>query len=353
MRRTDVPSLIPRRRMLARSGAAVAAALGAGAASCRRATESAPEPRRPPGVPLSAFGPSSTAEEVTAGLDLRGRTALVTGATSGLGLETVRVLALRGAHVIVTGRTLDRAAAACAAVAPDRSTPLALELGDWAGVVKAAAVVRSLDRPLDVLICNAGLMHPPALTLVHGVEEQFAVNHLGHFVLCHHLLDLVRAAPQGRIVVVSSALMSRAPAGRIDFGNLDGAHGYDAAVMYGQSKLANALFAFELARRTAATSVTVNTLHPGVSNTNLDRANPAWRRWASRALSWNRPWVKSIEAAAATQTYLATAPALATVTGCYFEDCNPVVLDNPHTRDLALAARLWDTSLALTRPYVS
>jgi NAD(P)-dependent dehydrogenase (short-subunit alcohol dehydrogenase family) len=250
---------------------------------------------------VSPFDAASTAEEVTQGVDLTGRLAVVTGATSGLGLETLRVLALRGAHVVATGRTTARAAEACAAAAPGRSTPLALDLEDWPGVVKAAAAVAALGRPVDILICNAGLMDPPELRLVNGIEQQFAVNHLGHFILANRLMPSLLAAPQGRVVVVSSALYAQAPAEGIAFNNLDGSRGYDARRMYGQSKLANALFALELARRMQSSPVTANTLHPGVSNTNLDRSNPAWRRLATRLLSWNRPWVKSVEAAAATQ----------------------------------------------------
>lgn len=303
---------------------------------------------------MSAFGAASTAEDVTAGMDLSGRTALVTGATSGLGLETLRVLALRGSHVIATGRTLERATEACAAAsATHSSTPIALDLENWDGIVAATETIRAIGRPIDMLICNAGIMTPPNLRLVHGFEQQFAVNHLGHFILCNRLIDLVTAAPQGRVVVVSSQLLRQAPPGGIDFENLDGSRGYDAARMYGQSKLANALFAFELARRMRATRVTANTLHPGVANTSLDRSNPAWRRATARLLAWNRPWIKSVEAAAATQTYLATAPALATVSGEYFEDCNPVISAGPHMRDVALAEALWTRSEEFTRPYLS
>lgn len=345
--------LVSRRTALGRAGVLVSATFGSALTACRATRQPARAVRRPPGVPVSAFDASTTAELATEGLDLTGTTVLVTGATSGLGRETLRVLALRGAHVIATGRTRERAVAACEAVATGRSTPVALDLADWASVVRAAADIRALGRGLDVIVCNAGLMHPPNPRLVHGVEEQFAVNHLGHFVLCHRLLDLVRAAPQARVVVVTSALLQRAPASGIDFDNLDGRRGYDAETMYGQSKLANLLFAFELARRLGSTPVTVNALHPGVSHTNLDRASSAWRRRAARALAWSRPWVKSIEAAAATQVYLSTAPALARVTGRYFEDCNPVEPPSPHADDRELAARLWDESLTLTRPYLT
>lgn len=344
----DDHSLIDRRQLLLGSAAALMAAAG-----CTN-TATTGDKARPSGVPVSSFDASSTAEAVTAGLDLSGKTALVTGATSGLGLETLRVLALRGAHVIATGRTLERARAAAAGVgATDRSTPVALDLADWASVVLAAATIRATARPLDILICNAGIMWPPELALVHGVEQQFAVNHLGHFVLFHHLRGALETAPQGRVVVVSSQLHVAAPPEGIDFDNLDGAAGYDAQRMYGQSKLANALFTFELARRLSGTRVTANTLHPGVANTNLDRRQPAWRRLLTRARSLGRADVKSTEAAAATQVYLATSPALAHVTGHYFEDCNPVAPTSRHMRNRELAAALWTKSEELTRAFLT
>lgn len=306
---------------------------------------------RPPGVPLSAFTPDSTTADVIAGLDLRGRLMIVTGATSGLGLETVRALAAAGAYVVATGRTVDRARDATAAVAP-RAVPVALDLERWDTVVAAAEAIRALQRPVDAIVCNAGLMHVPSLELAHGLEQHFVVNHLGHYLLVRRLLDRLREAPQGRVVVVASALMSQAPPAGIDFDNLDGSRGYDPVAMYGQSKLANALFAFELARREAGTRVTANALHPGVANTNLDRALPAWRRMASRALAWSRPYVRPIEVAAATQVYLAAAPALAQTTGHYFEDCNPVVPPGRHARDPRLATMLWERSEALVRDFL-
>ena len=210
-----------------------------------------------------------------------------------------------------------------------------------------------MGRPLDMLVCNAGIMTPRELRLVHGVEQQFAVNHLGHFLLTNRLLDVVTAARQGRVVVVSSSAHAYAPERGIDFENLDGSRGYDALRMYGQSKLANALFAFELARRLRDTTVTANALHPGVILTNLDRAGSALGRLRARLMAWNRPHLKSIGAGTATQVYLATAPALATVTGHYFEDCNPVVPSGPHMRDEALARALWDRSAELTGRYLS
>ena len=185
-----------------------------GASGCGNSTRPAAAPSRPIGVPLSPFGARSTAEEVSAGIDLGGTLVLVTGATSGLGFETLRVLALRGAHVIATGRTLRSARPTRVPQCHGRTTPLALDLEDWASVAAAAKTVVALGRPLDVLVCNAGIMNPPTLRLVNGVEQQFAVNHLGHFVLCHHLLEPLRAAPQGRVVMVSSWLYRHGAARR-------------------------------------------------------------------------------------------------------------------------------------------
>jgi NAD(P)-dependent dehydrogenase (short-subunit alcohol dehydrogenase family) len=302
---------------------------------------------------MSPFSRLSTAEEVTASLDLSGKTALVTGATSGLGLETLRVLAMRGAHVFATGRTLARATTVCNQVAPGRATPLALDLEDWDGVIAAARRVRAMARPLDIMVCNAGIMAPPTLTLVNGVEQQFAVNHLGHFLLHHHVADLLLAAPQGRVVVVSSNALAWAPAAGIDFDNLAGERGYAAGQMYGQSKLANWLFTVELARRRQGTPVTANALHPGVILTNLDRYGSVLGRLRARVMRWNNPGLKSVAAGAATQVFLATAPAVATVSGKFFADCNPVALEGPHVDDVALAAALWTKSEELTRGYLS
>jgi NAD(P)-dependent dehydrogenase (short-subunit alcohol dehydrogenase family) len=337
------------RRQLLRGAPALVLA----AAACGRGTPAVVnDVRRPAGVPLSPFDATTTAEQASAGVDLSGKLALVTGATSGLGLETARVLALRGAQVVVAGRTVDRAAAACRTIA-GHTTPLALELEDWPGIVTAAATVAAMGRPLDILVCNAGLMTPRELELVNGIEQQFAVNHLGHFILYERLRDTLIASTQGRVVVVSSRLLGFAPPTGIDFDNLDGSRGYDAMAMYGQSKLANALFTFELARRLHDTRVTANTLHPGVVLTNLDRAGSALGRLRARLMAWNNPRLKSVAAGAATHVYLATAPALAAVSGHYFEDCNPVVLDHPHVLDRGLAEALWTKSVDLTRRYLS
>ena len=305
--------------------------------------------QRPPGVPVGPFGAKSTAEEVTAGIDLSGKTAVVTGANSGLGYETMRVLAMRGAHVIGTGRTIEKADAACESI-DGTTTPVVLELSDLASVASCTEQIRRIGEPIDMLICNAGIMALPELQQVNGIERQFFVNHLGHFAFATGMIGQVRAARQGRIVMLSSSGHQWAPETGIEFDNLSGERDYDPNRMYGQSKLANGLFAFELARRLAGTGVTANAVHPGVIMTNLGRHFAQWKQTAARLISWT--FMKSIEAGSATQCYVATNPSLTDVSGYYFADCNPLQ-PTSQMQDAALAAELWDVSEELTGLHVS
>ena len=297
------------------------------------------------------FDKNTTAEEVTDGLDLTGRMAVVTGATSGIGLETARVLARRGAHVLVTGRTLDKARAACAGIA-GRATPLACELENFDEVAECATRIVQLAVPLDMLICNAGIMAPPNLELVRGLERQFVANHLGHFLLVQRLLEAVRAAPAGRVVMVSSSAHKWAPPGGIAFNNLTGDKGYDPRVFYGQSKLANALVARELARRLAGSATTANAVHPGLIITNIIRFIPRWQQLlAPLAGLLLRSRIKTVAQGAATTCYVAAHPGVARISGRYFADC---ALATPEKvmEDDALAARLWMESEKLVRSWL-
>jgi NAD(P)-dependent dehydrogenase (short-subunit alcohol dehydrogenase family) len=291
-------------------------------------------------VPRAPFAADATAEAVTAGIDMSGKTVVVTGCNSGIGLETMRVLALRGAHVIGTARTLERGREACASV-QGKATPVALELTDFDSVVACASAIRALAAPIDVLICNAGMLLSE-LQQVRGMEIQFVVNHLGHFVLTNRLLDLVTAAPQGRVVVVGSIAHRSVPPGGIQFANLSG-EGW-AAQSYGHSKLANGLFSLELSKRLAGTRATSNSLHPGVVQTNIMRSMDASRLGG---FTFEPP-----DQGAATSCYLSTHPALAGVTGQYFVDCNPGE-QSDFQKDPAMAAKLWEVSEELTRPYLS
>ena len=295
--------------------------------------------------PQSVFGANSTAEEVTAGLELNGMTALLTGCNSGIGFETMRVLAGRGVHVIGAARTLEKAEKACDSV-DGRATPLVIELTEFDTVVAAAEKVKAMGVAIDMLILNAGVMALPELQQVNGIERQFVVNHLGHFLLVDQLKDLVTTARQGRVVVVSSSAHVWAPDEGIQFDNLSGESEYDPFKAYGQSKLANGLFSRELARRLADTRATSNSLHPGYIRTNLTRYLPGGDD--EDAIPGAR--MKSIAQGAATTCYVGAHPELQGVTGYYFADCNPA-LPNANMQDDAMAARLWAVSEKLTVPY--
>ena len=289
----------------------------------------------------NGLGYATTAEAATAGCDLAGKTMLVTGCNSGIGLETVRVLALRGARVVATARTVEKARDACAGLQGD-FLPLACELSEPASVRACVAAVKSGAAPLDAIVCNAGVMAIPTPQQKFGWELHLFTNHIGHFILVTGLLD--RLAPAGRVVVVGSNAHRRAPAGGIDFDNLSGERGYHPMKAYGVSKLANILFTRELARRLGSGPQTANTLHPGVIATNIVRTLPAPAKLAFQVLAPLA--LKTPAEGAATQSYLAASPAVAKVTGAYYADCNPAET-LPIGRDMALAARLWEESEAL------
>ncbi len=291
----------------------------------------------PQSAPRSSFGADSTAEEVTAGMDLTGMTAVVTGCNSGIGYETMRVLALRGAHVIGTARTAEKGSHACGKVA-GRATSVVLELTDFDSVVKCAEQIHALTARVDMLILNAGIVLGQ-LEQVYGLEKQFVVNHLGHFLLTNRVLNLVKAAPQGRVVTVGSGNHRDAPTGGIQFDNLSGV-GW-AVRGYHHSKLANGLFSLELAKRLAPTTATSNCVTPGPVKTQILRYVSS-----STAHQWKTP-----AQGAATQCYVATNPRLARTSGEYFKDCNPAP-QSEHQRDAAMAERLWEVSEQLTREYL-
>ncbi|MFT5460086.1 MAG: NAD(P)-dependent dehydrogenase (short-subunit alcohol dehydrogenase family) [Myxococcota bacterium] len=289
------------------------------------------------GKGASGFGFNSTAEDVTEGQDLSGKTYLLTGCNSGIGAETLRVLALRGATVIGAARTAEKAAAAVADHAG--AIGVACELSEPASVRACVAEVKALDRPLDGIICNAGIMGLPKLTLHHGYELQFLTNHIGHFILTTGLLD--QLTDDGRVVMLSSEGHRFTVAGGVDFDGLDGSKGYDQWRSYGQSKLSNLLFAVELARRFEGSGKRAYGVHPGVIVTNLGRHMGPMMQSAFRAAG---PvlFTKTIPQGAATQTYVATHPD-ATLSGAYWSDCNSVAA-SAHGQDAALAERLWEAS---------
>ncbi len=286
----------------------------------------------------SGYGYGSTAEVVTQGLALKGKNFLVTGSTSGLGLETVRVLAQRGGRVFATGRTKEKAEAAAHRV-PGVIVPLECELSDPKSVRGCVAALKQEGVALDAIIANAGIMALPTLQQAYGYELQFFTNHIGHFLLVVGLLD--QLTEKGRVVMLSSGAHVRAPKVGIEFDNLSGERNYSPWTAYGQSKLANLLFAKELAKRLKGTQKTANALHPGVIKTNLGRSMASFARVA---LAVAEPlFLKSEAEGAATQCYVATRPELDGVSGEYFSDCN-IAKSSPVSYDAALATRLWEES---------
>ncbi|MEO9077894.1 MAG: SDR family NAD(P)-dependent oxidoreductase [Rhodanobacter sp.] len=286
----------------------------------------------------TGFGYGSTAERVTEGLSLAGQTILVTGCNSGIGQEACRVLALRGALVLGTARTKEKAIAACASF-PGKAIGYDCELSDPRSVRGCVSAVKADGHRLDAVICNAGIMMLPKLEKSHGYELQFFTNHIGHFMLVTGLLEQLK--DKGRVVMLSSEGHRQAPAGGIEFDNLSGDKGYRPLTAYGQSKMANLLFAKELQRRFAGTGKTAYAVHPGVVATNLARnLGPVLRR----VLSAIAPlFLKSVGEGAATEVFAAVNAKALPLTGSYLSDSN-VEKPRADAEDASLAARLWAES---------
>jgi NAD(P)-dependent dehydrogenase (short-subunit alcohol dehydrogenase family) len=305
------------------------------------------------------FGFDSTAADVVAGTDLSAKRAIVTGAASGIGVETVRALAQAGAEVtMAVRRTCDAQPVAAdirASTGNDRVIVAALELTDDASI---AAFVTAWDGPLDILVNNAGVMAIQELRLsARGHELQFATNHLGHFALALGLHDALAAAGNARIVSVSSSGHLRSP---VVFDDLHYAfREYDPFGAYGQSKTANVLFAVEATRRWASEGITANALMPGGIATELQRhvGGSEYMRDAAERYRQAGSVLKTPEQGAATSVLLATWPGLEGIGGRYFEDCNEAeVVDRRGTGMSGVAAyaldpgnaeRLWELSLGL------
>lgn len=279
--------------------------------------------------------------------DVRGKTVLVTGATSGIGLEASVELARRGARIVLVGRDPGRTEAAAATVkARSGSADLSHLLCDFssqADIRKLAEAVRAGHDRLHVLINNAGGVHKKRRLTADGIEMTFAVNHLGYFLLTNLLRDLlVRSAP-ARVVTVASIGHRKAT---LDFADLGFERGYGIMRAYARSKLANVLFSNELARRLAGTGVTSNSLHPGAVSTNIWSGAPLWAKPLIYFLF--RPSFIPPEEGGGHIVQLAADPGLEGVTGKYFEEGRRVE-PAPLAQDRALAQRLWDVSATMVR----
>ena len=283
--------------------------------------------------------------------DQTGRTAIVTGANTGIGLETARMLALKGANVVLACRNIEKGKVAVERVrsaGPRGSVTLAaLDLSDLDSVAAFAATFAASHERLDLLVANAGVMVPPLGRTKQGFELQLGTNHLGHFALAVRLLPLVLRTAGARVVVVSSAAQNF---GRIDRDDLNWEHRpYRAWAAYGQSKLANQLFALELHRRLSAagSGVRVTSAHPGFTATDLQRTSPAARLF--NPIFGMKPVDGALPTLRAT-----TDPAAAS--GSYWGPNGLFELRGPpaparisaSAQDPSLAAWLWDESEKLT-----
>ncbi len=293
------------------------------------------------------FDGDSTASDVLRGVDLTSRRVIVTGATSGIGLETARALAAAGAEVTLAVRDADAGEAARAGIVETTGNDRVL-VGevDLADPTSVARFVRLWDGPLHMLVNNAGVMATPELRTRMGWELQFATNHMGHFALATGLHWALTAVDGARVVSVSSDAHRRGP---LDFDDMHFlTRPYDRSAAYAQSKTANVLFAVEAARRWADDGIAVNAVNPGAIRTELLRDTDT----APGAPEWKTP-----EQAAATSVLMAASPWVSGVTGRYFEDNNEAAPAGdegyrgvaPHALDADDASRLWRLSECLLR----
>jgi NAD(P)-dependent dehydrogenase (short-subunit alcohol dehydrogenase family) len=277
--------------------------------------------------------------------DMAGKTVVVTGGNSGIGLATAVALARAGARVIVTARDATRGNAAVEDIrrrSGADSVELSLfDLGSLASVRAGAADILGRCDRLDVLVNNAGIVLSQRQETPDGLEATFAVNHLGHFLLTDLLRDRLVASAPARVVTVASTAHKGARRG-LDFDDLQAERTYRGMQVYSRSKLANIYFTTELARRLQGTGVTANCLHPGTVATGYGRDGDA-TGFLSFGLKVIKPFILTAEQGARTSIYLASSPQVADVTGKYFVRCRPRT-PSKAARDDAAAAKLWEAS---------
>ncbi|XP_057952839.1 short-chain dehydrogenase TIC 32, chloroplastic-like [Malania oleifera] len=304
----------------------------------------------------SGFSCYSTAEEVTDGIDGTGLTAIVTGASSGIGTETARVLALRGVHVIMGVRNVATGTVVKDTIVKEipaaKVDVLELDLSSMASVKKFASDINSSGRALNILVNNAGVMGIPFTLSKDNIELQFATNHIGHFLLTNLLLDAMKrtaheSGKEGRIVNVSSDFHRISYHEGIRFDKINDQSGYNSYLAYGQSKLANLLHANELARQLKedGAEITANSLHPGVVATNIIRSKSIF---AGIVNKFGKYVFRNVQQGAATTCYLALNPQVKGISGEYFVDCNLAKASWRGT-DVELGKKLWDFSMNLVK----
>ncbi len=281
------------------------------------------------------------------GRPMAGRTVLITGATSGIGRATALGLAAMGAHVAITGRHRGRAEDAAREIGAAGGRQVDVFVADLSSQAEvrrlACEVLEGLSR-IDVLVNNVGGYWNTRHVTADGLERTFALNHLAPFLLTSLLLDRLERSGPARVVNVSSHAHAT---GRIDFDDLQGERSYSGGRAYSQSKLANVLFTYQLARRLRRSAVTANVLHPGVVRTSFGAEDPA--RIQRLLVPFLRPVMKSPAQGAATSIQLASAPGLEQVSGRYFANRRPT-RSAARSNDPAVAEQLWEASAELVAP---
>jgi retinol dehydrogenase 14 len=276
---------------------------------------------------------------------LAGKSVLVTGGTGGIGKATAIGLAALGARVGITGRDQARTAAAAVSIRAATGNAavdvFAADMSAQAEVRRLAAQVVGTYPRLDVLVNNVGGFWAHRHVTADGLEHTFALNHLAPFLLTNLLLDRLTASAPARIVTVSSGAQAR---GRIDFDDLQGERNYSGQRAYSQSKLANVMFTYELARRLEGTGVTATVLHPGVVRTSFGAEDQAAH--FAVLIRMARPFMKTAAQGAVTPVYLACSPQVEGVTGRYFANRKPKTAAKT-AYDTTAAARLWQVSADL------
>lgn len=302
---------------------------------------------------MTQFKRRHTAEDVSAGVDLTGKNALVTGANTGIGKETARVLALRGARVTMACRDRAKAeaarreifAGASGAIDEERLDLLDLDLSSLAATRAAATAYAERGTPLHLLINNAGIMIPMERRTADGFEAHFGINHLGHYLFTHLLMDALKAAEGARVVAVSSGAMAAATM-TAELSDLNWeSRKHSGLRSYGDSKLMNLMFAKELTRRFQNDGIVSNALHPGVIPTELAR-DQSWPFMLLGILMM--PRMKSIGQGASASVLLATHPDYAKCGGLYLVNNREKRPDHKLALDDEACAALWDMSAELT-----
>ena len=284
------------------------------------------------------------------GDQMKDKTVVVTGGNNGIGLETAVGLSTLGAHVVITARNQAKGEAALADI-KDRSQngSVQLMLADFASLSSirdfAANFKKDHDR-LDVLVNNAGGVNTSRSETQDGFETTFGVNHLGYFLVTNLLLDMLKASAPARVVSVSSRAHERRKG--MNFDDLNSKQSYSGMGVYGDSKLANVLFTYELARRLKGSGVTANCLHPGVVRSGFGQNNGGFISFAFKSFyTLLTPVTKSNAQGAKTSIYLASSPEVEGVTGKYFADSKETP-SSPASHDEEAAKRLWEISEQMT-----